>query len=41
MNWQNFKEIFDRKKELEIPRRKKSCREDKRPEWLSRDLLVK
>jgi len=40
-SWQIFKDTFHRAQELSVPRSKKSGKEEKRPAWLSRDMLVK
>ena len=40
-SWQIFKDAFHRAQDFSVPRCKKSFKEDKRPTWLSQDLLVK
>jgi len=41
LNWQIFKDAFNRAQEFSVSRCKKSGKEGKRLAWLSRDLLVK
>ncbi|KFZ67676.1 hypothetical protein N338_01599, partial [Podiceps cristatus] len=40
-SWKIFKDVFQRVQELSVPRSKKLGKEDKKPAWLSQDLLVK
>lgn len=40
-SWQIFSEVFHRAQELAIPRSEKLVKENKKPEWLGKELLVK